>query len=237
MKKENTKRSLRFIGITVLCGTVLIFLLFTFESNPFKESDLEIPLHSMEQELRDEINGFTQKNPFTPADFPNILTKINSASKQGLIKTSTENELVYQLTSDYKQKSFNLCENFLVNCSNDEYDSYIEMLNNLEKRMGKDRQIDFYRKQIATAYMYDILYPAIINAYVVKEYNTNFLNFSHNDNCDIAERIANPDLDSKYLPSRNTALTGMRKKLRDLASDAYSAGITTSTPCPYYPQQ
>lgn len=215
MKKEHIIQNLKFIGITVSVGVVLIVFLFTFESNPFKDSDFENSIISNKSKIESDIELFNG-NGFDPYDFPIILTEISSSSEQGLVRKSAANYLNYELVEAYKRNVFDKCEYFLVN-GGDEYSKYMGLLRHLENSIGKDEIINEYKSQIEVLDELENVYLKRVYNYFSTTISEEFYNYNEYINTTYIQVLNNPNgLNKKYKNKRiqgklNSAIKNLKR--------------------------
>src|SRR5690554_6759311 len=165
MNKTDIYRNSIFILTTVVGGVALIYLLFAFVNNPFKDSDFRIPTLSNKQEIEKEINNFDNVSyDSIHVVLPILLTKISSSGNHGLIQKSTMNYSSDQLIEKYRNKILGHCEIVLVSGRN--YTSLERELSDLEKVIGKDDKIDFYRNQINMLHYYTYKFQRELELYI-----------------------------------------------------------------------
>jgi|SRR5690554_2754141 len=198
MNKTDIYRNSIFILTTVVGGVALIYLLFAFVNNPFKDSDFRIPTLSNKQEIEKEINNFDNVSyDSIHVVLPILLTKISSSGNHGLIQKSTMNYSSDQLIEKYRNKILGHCEIVLVSGRN--YTSLERELSDLEKVIGEDSEIDYYLNQINRLHYYTYSFRSQLERYI-NDYSIedNDFNRAYYYNDKVAKRFLKSRYDSFY---------------------------------------
>jgi hypothetical protein len=227
MKRQDIFRNLKFIGITVGSGLILIFVLFAFDSNPFSDSDFEIPIQSNKEDLEKRVLQFKNDDlPFN--EFSIVLTSITSSTQQGMLQKSTQNYLINDLLTGYEKRVYAKCEVILKNGGSvSSYKEHLRYLVELKTVTGSKSEIQYYTNQINKLSFYENNLPYQVEIYIENTYNyfdpsnceIDF--FDINQNAKFINLLKNkPNLDSKYInQDLENRLSELIKKLNKLEKD------------------
>lgn len=202
------KRKLIILGGTLLAGIILIGGLMLFESTSINGPEItDAKTSSNAKDLEKKIADF-RSSSFQPEMYATLLMEINSSKEVGSLQTSKATFLTDELNSAYKKQVFDKADYYL-NQGNGDKNTVLTYLNSLEKVIGKDPKIDFYKAQIPKYDYYANVFPGKVTGFT-NGAPANFSTGKYNALKSEAENM--PGLDGQYKSKgkfssiRNTAI-------------------------------
>lgn len=220
MKKQDILRCLKFSGITIGSSIVLILILFTFDSNPFREEYFKIELPELAAQLDEDAEKYI-KNSNTLNDYPYVITAISSAVNQGMMPRSKANYLYEKLAEAYKKHVFEGCEHLLLNDGSN-YQVNLTNLSRLEASLGSLDKINFYKGQLNAHNYYHNQLPNEIDSWCSYQRAMNFYFFDYSKAVALHNKAENiTQLSSNYISRQlRSKLLERRQKLLNLIDDS-----------------
>ncbi|WP_313360127.1 hypothetical protein [Empedobacter sp.] len=188
------KRKLIILGSVIVIGLLLIGGVTVFEGSNISGPEMvNNKAGSNKNDLEKKIENFKKDN-FQPELYSTLLMEINSSKDQGLIESSSAIYLTEELNNVYKNHVFNKADYFL-NQGNGDKNTVLTYLSSLEKAIGKDARIDFYKTQIPKYDYYANSFPGKVTSFT----NGNLASFSTGKYTSLKNEAENmPGLDNQY---------------------------------------
>lgn len=188
------KRKLIILGSIIVTGLLLIGGITLFEGSSISGPQMvNDRAGSNKKDLEKKIDNFRKDN-FQPEMYATLLMEINSSKEQGLIESSSSIFLTEELNNVYKKLVFDQADYYLNKGSGDK-NSVLSYLSSLEKAIGRDTKIDFYKTQIQKYDYYANSFPTKVTSFT----NGSPANFSINKYNSLKNEAENmPGLDNQY---------------------------------------
>jgi hypothetical protein len=149
MRNIEQKRSIIFLGLTLLIGALLIggMLLFETETPGGEGSPRPGPGGGVKfKEMETKINSLTNQK-FDPSCYSTLKTEIDTNYELGIFPSSSKTYLTTKLNSVYSDLVYKRCEIFLKKDIGI-YKDLTGWLLQLEIIISKNAKIDYYKNQI-----------------------------------------------------------------------------------------
>lgn len=173
--KEN--RSLKFLGILFIIGTMGIGLLTMIEDGALITNiGDEKPPKNVVDGLQGDIKTFEGKNNWNIADYRLIESNINTSEQAHLIPSITKGNLLIGLNKVFQQKTFQRCEAYLTSQKSDNPKELKILLDTLLNLVSSHDKIIFYKVQIDKYIYYEKTLPTKIKSFTVFNYDDDAYN-------------------------------------------------------------
>jgi hypothetical protein len=173
--KEN--RSLRFLGILFILGTIGIAIMTIInDTSIFTITEEETQPVVVVNGLQNEINTFENKSNWNLADYNLCVSNINTSEEAHSISAITKGNLVLKLNKVFEQKIFQRCEAYLTSRRSDNPNDLKVLLNTLLNLVASHSQINFYKAQIDKYVYYEKTLPTKIKSFTVFNYDDDAYN-------------------------------------------------------------
>lgn len=213
---NDNKRTLYFMGGTVLAGLLLVGIMYIFniKKEPEKEKPVEItPTTSNHKDLQNKIDNLTI-DTISPIVYNSLRAEITTSRDQKMFTPVIATNLLTSLQKKYEELSFIKADRIIARDPINE-DALNPMLSHLSSIGANSNTINLYKKKVQQIKYYTITLPARVNAFTTQsftEYNSNIYKSLRDE----FERL--PNLDTS-LKNRSSILSMRRICIGKL--DAY----------------
>ena len=213
---NDNKRTLYFMGGTVLAGLLLVGIMYiiNIKKEPEKEKPVEItPTASNHKDLQNKIDNLTI-DTISPIVYNSLRAEITTSRDQKMFTPVIATNLLTSLQKKYEELSFIKADRIIARDPINE-DVLNPILSHLSSIGANSNTINLYKKKVQQIKYYTITLPARVNAFTTQsftEYNSNIYKSLRDE----FERL--PNLDTS-LKNRSSILSMRRICIGKL--DAY----------------